>query len=526
MTRYLMVRGRATSLRMAMPPLETLTLGRAIANDIVIAEAGVADNHLEIYLDHGVGIRVNDADTARLLGDQESALPVGKTVDLEDGDRIRVGSVEVSFATVEDEARAAAPHVVTRRYLERCIEERDGAVARLRVTGAGSNLADTVTEHARPELVIAPLGAQQVGVFVPNATERHARDVLGPIVDHLYGLGAEVLIGVAHTDEGRRDKLLQIAETRTTRPSHTTPDKKKELITLDPAMRRVVELVDRVAASTTPVLILGETGVGKDLVAQIIHDKSDRAHGPFVRTSCVDLSDAFVEEASTNFLARAKGGTVHLDELAGLSARAQLSLGYLLDDAYGAALDVRVIASSNQDLAANVKKGTFRKDLYFRLNQITIDVPPLRDRAADIVPLAERFIAEAARGRATTPQLTDNAKSKLLGHRWPGNVRELKNAIERAVLLCTGETLEVDFFGAQIADAKTNPTAAPPLQEGERLSLKDEIAALEKRRILEALERYPTQRDAAAALEMPMRTFLNRLDAFGIPRARGGGGKK
>lgn len=524
MTRYLVVRGRTTSLRFAMPALETLTLGSDVANDVRIVERGVARNHLEIYLDHGVGIRVNDADTARLVGDAEEALATSTTVDLADGDRIRVGSVELSFQTVEDEARAGPPHVVTSAYLVRSTETRDGAVARLRVTSGPSALAQKVAEDARADLVVASIGPQQVGVFVPDATEREAREVLGPVVDGLYALGAEVLIGIAHTDEARGDDALKLAEGRTSRPTHTTPDRPKELVTLDPAMRRVVEMVDRVAASTTPVLILGETGVGKDLVAQIVHDRSDRAAGPFVRVNCVDLSDAFVEEASTNFLARAKGGTVHFDELAGLSSRAQLSLGYLLDDAYGASLDVRVIASSNQDLAATVKKGGFRKDLWFRLNQLTIEVPPLRDRAADIVPLAERFIAQASRSREAPPQLTDTAKSRLIGHRWPGNVRELKNAIERAMLLCRDDTLDLDVFETQIAGAETNPVAAPPLADGERLSLKDEIAALEKRRILEALERYPTQRDAAAALDMPMRTFLNRLDAFGIPRARGGGG--
>lgn len=526
MTRYLVARGLSTSLRFALPPLETLVLGRDAGCDIVIEEEGIAASHLEIYLDHGVGIRVNDADTARLVGEEESALEVGRTVDLEDGDRVRVGTVELSFTEVE-EASVAGAHFVPEAFLVRQVadESRSGTVVRLRVTGGPvEELDEKIAEKARAGLMIARMGSRELGMMLFDAGENDTRDAVAPMLDHLMDAGYEVLVGFAHTSEGR-DGLLDAAAKRKTRPTHVTPEREKKIVTRDPQMQKVVELVDTVAKSATPVLILGETGVGKDLVAQIIHQTSDRATGSFTRVSCVDLSDAFLEEAQNNFLARAKGGTVYLDELGGLSARAQLSLGYLLDDATH---DVRIIASSNQDLAANVKKGSFRKDLFFRLNRLTIEIPPLRERSADIVPLAEEFVRTSprARGRDEPPELSQNAKSKLIGYRWPGNVRELKNAIERAMLLCTGDVLDIDHLTTDIAGADTNPAAAPPLEVGERLSLRDEIAALEKRRILEALERYPTQRDAAAALDMPMRTFLNRLDAFGIPRARGGGGKK
>ncbi|CAN0584230.1 unnamed protein product, partial [Laminaria digitata] len=210
-------------------------------------------------------------------------------------------------------------------------------------------------------------------------------------------------------------------------------------------MEPVMRLVQQVSRTSAPVLILGETGTGKDVFAQLVHEGSDRATGPLVRVNCVDLPETFLDDASTNFLTDAAGGTAVLDQVEGLTERAQVTLGYLLEESRLRTHDVRFIATSNQDLARAVEQGSFRKDLYFRLNRVTLAVPPLRDRTQDILPLAEHFIADICTqtGRSR-PALTRAAAAQLEGYSWPGNLRELRNMLERAVLTVSGDTLGVE----------------------------------------------------------------------------------
>jgi transcriptional regulator with AAA-type ATPase domain len=536
--RYLLVRGRSTSLRMALPALGSLSIGSARSSDVRIRERGVDEEHATLFLDHGIGLRINAADCAHLelregREPREKPIEVGKTIDLELGERVRIGSVEVSFAGSEEVE--GHPRFVPQKYFEERLraaaisaERTSTAVVRLKIGGREDpeKLEEALRSRVRPHDVFTALAEREYAVLLSEVTEAQARTAVAAITDSLLERGAEVLSGLAQGGDGAPEDLLDIAGERMARPT-MGGDRPRSLLTSDPAMERVARLIERVARSSTHVLILGETGVGKDLIAQLIHDRSDRASGPFVRVNCVDLSDSFLEEASSNFLARAKGGTVHLDEIGGLSLRAQLSLGYLLDEAPSATHDVRFVASSNQDLMESVDAGTFRKDLFFRLNQLTIQVPPLRDRPLDVVPLAEQFIAGSKRSRP--PRLSEQAKAALTSYSWPGNVRELKNVVDRALLLTGGDVLGLEHLPSEIlGGGPIIERAAPAESEGspdKPKSLREEIEALEKKRILEALQKYPTQRDAAAALDMPMRTFLNRLDAFGIPRARGGGGK-
>ena len=302
------------------------------------------------------------------------------------------------------------------------------------------------------------------------------------------------------------------------------------------SMKRLYAMIDRVAPSELSVLLLGETGVGKEVVAEAIHLGSARAHGPFVRVNCAAIAESLVEselfghergaftgasQAKRGILEAADGGTVFLDEVGELSRAVQAKLLRVLEERevqrVGSleprAIDVRFVSATNRDLRAESEAGEFRSDLYFRLNGISLHVPPLRERREEIVPLAQRFARRVSRDDA--PRIAAATVTLLQRHDWPGNVRELRNAMERAAVLAGQSAIEPEHLPPEIAGSE----GAPPAGAG----LRDEMLDLERRRIVEALERCDgNQTKAAELLGMPRRTFVKRLDEHGIPRPRKG----
>ncbi len=313
-------------------------------------------------------------------------------------------------------------------------------------------------------------------------------------------------------------------------------------VVADPAMRRLYDLARRIAPGTISVLITGETGTGKELLAEFLHGASRRAAGPLVRINCAALADPLVEselfghEAGAftgaqrerrGFLESAHGGTVFLDEIAELTLSTQAKLLRVLEEGVvlrvggttPRPIDVRFIGATNRDLDAEVAAGRFRQDLYFRIGGALLAIPPLRDRLDEIEPIAHAFAADAARrlDRPALP-LSDAAIARLRAHPWPGNVRELRNVIERAVLIATADDTAIDarhLPASLAAPASTSSSEAAPA------SLGDELADLERQRILDALERCGgNQTRAAELLGMPRRTFVKRLTAYGVQRPR------
>lgn len=407
-----------------------------------------------------------------------------------------------------------------------------------------------VTLHLDPELEAdlqdADSGLIRRGTRTEVPLARGSRVRLAP-GDELR-LGSVVLTSVEEPAPAAGGGELAGGVTGPMAPLQATPAHAHGMLVRDPAMREVLRLVERLAESSSPVLVLGETGTGKDLIARMLHDRSSRAPSGFVRVSCADLEEGGRSEPSVVLLeaiGRAAGGTVLLDEVGALGRRAQLVLNGLIETA-----EARFVATSNHDLRAEVQRGAFRKDLYFRLSRLVVVVPPLAERSSEILPLAEHFLAvfTARLGRPEVPRLSAAAKAKLEAHGWPGNVRELAGVIERALFVTSAdvigaESLELGALGAEVeAGAGVDPGGAEPDEaglerpgeaaaRGERprskpgvtappLTLREEMAALERSRISEALERYQTQAEAAKALDIPLRTFLNRLDALGIPRPR------
>ena len=301
-----------------------------------------------------------------------------------------------------------------------------------------------------------------------------------------------------------------------------------------PAVERMREQIRRVAPSNGRVLITGENGAGKELAALAIHALSKRAAGPFVKLNCAAIPKDLLESelfgyekgAFTGAVATKKGrleladnGTLFLDEIGDLALEAQSKLLRALEtgeiERVGgtrtATVDVRLIAATNKDLAAAVKNGDFREDLYFRLNVLPVVVPPLRERKADVARLAQYFLARFTEAEGRAPMtLTDDARELLEEYHWPGNVREMRNLMERAVVLVSGDTLTA---------ADLNPWLESPPEEGEDAGLKGKVARSEIdsiRRALDSADWNVTQ--AAAGLGIDRTNLHRKMRKYGIAR--------
>ncbi|WP_437626122.1 sigma-54 interaction domain-containing protein [Sorangium sp. So ce1151] len=305
-------------------------------------------------------------------------------------------------------------------------------------------------------------------------------------------------------------------------------------LALDPEMRRLRDALETVAPTPLPVLILGETGTGKEVVAEWIAGMSGHARDRFVKVNCASLSESLVESelfghergAFTGAVAPREGlfeaaheGTLFLDEVGELSPRTQAKLLRTLE--YGEIVrvgstrprrvDVRVIAATHRDLEQMVRDGDFRQDLYFRLNAVTLRIPPLRARITEILPLAELFAARLARRlERPAPRLAPEATAALLAHTWPGNIRELRHVIERAVVMSKGGPILASHLMLEA-----------PRVHAEVAGIRGDVRSFERDRIVAALDQTrQNQTRAAELLGVSRRTLTNKLNAYGIARPR------
>jgi len=302
-----------------------------------------------------------------------------------------------------------------------------------------------------------------------------------------------------------------------------------------PAMQSVFSLIEKVAPARTTVLITGESGVGKELVARALHARSTRGEKPFVPVNCGAIPEGLIE---TELFGHAKGaftgaqaaklglfqaaqeGTLFLDEIGELPAALQVKLLRAIQERRirpvgenaDLEVDVRLVAATNRDLAAEVRSGRFREDLYYRLNVVQIRVPPLRERREDVLPLAEHFLKRfAAEHGRPLPRLSAAAMRRFDDHPFPGNVRELENLIERAVALSTGEEVTVDALPAALRRGSAPALAAEgPLPE--KFSLEAYLEGIERDLIDRALaDAHGVKKDAAALLGLTFRQFRHRV---------------
>jgi two-component system response regulator AtoC len=302
------------------------------------------------------------------------------------------------------------------------------------------------------------------------------------------------------------------------------------LVARDPAMLAVVEQIRKVAVTDATVLLLGESGVGKELLARAVHAQSPRKEHPFVAVNCAALSDTLLESelfghergaftgATSTHRGRfelADGGTLFLDEVAELRPELQVKLLRVLQEQrferVGGTrtidVDVRLVAATNRNIKAELAAGRFREDLYHRLAVFPVEVPPLRNRPADIVPLAEHLLESVAyRIGRTGVSLDDGAKEKLCAYDWPGNVRELTNVLERSIILAETSTISAaDLFGLDAADVGPADAAVldGTLQDVEREAIRRALVATAGHR-----------KKAAARLGIGLRTLYEKIKAY------------
>ena len=313
-----------------------------------------------------------------------------------------------------------------------------------------------------------------------------------------------------------------------------------ETVGRSPAFQELMATTGRIAAAArVPVLILGESGTGKEHIAQAIHRLSSRAAGPWVTVNCSALPEGLLEaemfghekgaftdarQARKGLLELADGGTLFLDEIGGLSLALQPKLLRAIEtqtfrrigSQKETQVDVRFVAATHRDPPAMVTQGSFRQDLYYRLNVGTIEVPPLRERAADIVALADFFLARfAPTVGCRVLHLSEVVQQALMAYRWPGNVRELRNVIERALILCNGESVQLSQLPREIS-ASVEAVLSPvqeALADNEGLLL----ATVEQRHIQRVLQLCRGNKTRAAdLLGISRLTLRNRLRAIGL----------
>jgi two-component system, NtrC family, response regulator HydG len=396
----------------------------------------------------------------------------------------------------------------------------------------GMGLLKAVRERDGDLPVIIATSATEIAAAVA-AMRAGASDYITKPVDF-----DELVLAITRAVQDRDVRIENENLRRQIRETHG--DGLKGLLGASPAMQKVYRLAKQVAPSRATVLITGESGTGKGELARAIHALSTRADKPFVAVHCASLAESLLESelfghergaftgAERKRVGRfeqAHGGTLFLDEIGEISAATQVKLLTVLQERRiervggneSLEVDVRILAATNRDLGAEVAAGRFREDLFYRLNVVGIEMPPLRQRAQDVLGLAEHFLRKfSEENQKSVSFLSDRAKTRIRAHRWPGNVRELENAIERAVVMCEGETIEEEHL--------PQLSATPLGLEG--ISVPGAtMAELERYAILKTLDANSgsTVR-AAEMLDISVRTIQYRLHEYGIVKDRRPGG--
>jgi transcriptional regulator with GAF, ATPase, and Fis domain len=566
----LLVIGVGSFQTYALPVEGELTIGRADNAYIRIEDAQVSRKHATLVISRS-GIRIRDLGSINGTRVREQRVEPGKTADLQPGDVIDIGNTMliVQYGATTVRPKHLWGHGVFEGRLEdECARaQREGAsfaVVRLHVDGDAAPAEEVLAVALRPGDPIASYGPGEYELLLSSVTPEQADELTRQLIAQLAQKGAHGRVGIAcFPRDGRTaEALVQKSGDAVRGRDLLAEDPATAAIVIeDGAMQRLHRLVERVAAGTISVLLLGETGVGKEVFAETIHRRSPRATKPFLRLNCAALAESLLESelfghergAFTGAVAQkdglletADGGTVFLDEIGELPLSTQVKLLRVIEErrvqrvggTRPREIDVRFIAATNRDLEGDVQRGRFRQDLFFRLNGISLMIPPLRDRVGEIEALGRAFIRQAwqaSGARSAEPTLEPAALELLERYSWPGNIRELRNVIERAVLLAAGgpitpSLLPTEKMGTMLVpspDSGKFPaitvyglTGSEAPRE-RKPNLKSEIEAFEKQRILDALERCGgNQTKAARRLGMSRRTLVSRLEEYGLPRPR------
>jgi DNA-binding NtrC family response regulator len=545
-----------------------LVIGRSEPADIVVDDRSLSRMHARFVLRDGL-VHVEDLGSTngvRLDGERES------TCVLDDADSVELGGVRVLVSGLGGVGEESPIGGFSRFRLALNGEiERARLFARpfclLALRHAGDDRAfpralspllrsvDVATSYTN-DLVLTVLPETSASAAAELARNIGARAGV-PLACALVAFPEDATDFEAMIERAVHGaRTAKLGSVTRVAPSERSNDSRAPLVASE-AMQRVYALVDRVARATLPVLVLGETGAGKELVSRAVHERSARKNGPFVAMNCASIPPNLIEsvlfghekgaftgatERRAGVFEQAHGGSVFLDEVGELAPSVQAALLRVLETKkvvrVGATreldVDVRVIAATHRDLSGMVAQGTFREDLMFRLDALSLRVPPLRDRVEEIVPLAERFLAHAEAQWGIAPKhLSEDAAAALRAYRWPGNVRQLKNVIERAAVVCSDHQITLDDLPAALTSPAELPAATEPaesarvplkertfgplLEHDANLPFTERVSAFEARLIREALAKTAgNQTKAAALLKIPRRTLTNKIHALGL----------
>ena len=454
-----------------LPDGVDVTFGRSRGATITVEHEKVSRMHARVR-------RTGDAIEIEDLGSRNGTRINGERIEaarrLASGDEIAIGPIHAVVGVTSGLKRASAIADAATGET-RLVAEVDRSVRYHRpltvgiVRCANDGIVDAIARSLRPMDLIAEDAGDDYLVILPELGRAEGAATLERLLDFARAAGVEARAGAAVCpDDGTTVETLigcVRAALRSGRSPSAAPESTTttEPLVLDPAMRRVYALVERIADTPMTVLILGETGVGKELVCEAIHRRSSRRDRALIKLNCAALPETLLESElfghergaftgadrrKPGYFEAADGGTLFLDEIGEMPLSLQAKLLRVLErkvitrvgGTTEVPTDARLIAATHRDLEADVRGGRFRQDLLFRIGGFTLVVPPLRDRAQEILPLAEHFARLTAheQGR-TVPALSEDARDALGGYTWPGNVRELKNAIERALVLA-GDT--------------------------------------------------------------------------------------
>jgi DNA-binding NtrC family response regulator len=550
-----------------LPSNGTLSIGRGEDANVRVVDALASRAHAQLHI--GETLEIEDLGSANgtRLGDQR--IPANVRVPLTPGDAVTIGTTVLVVQRGEPAFRPRRiwPHgYFETRLIETCAQTEKArgtfAVVRLHVEYGGSQrrCEELLVGALRPGDLLASYGPGEHEILLVDTDKEKADALTAQILDELRREAMPARAGVAFfPTDGTSPQALMSRACDLVRPPMSAARARTaggaSIVLENAGMRELYGLAERAARGTINVLIAGETGVGKEILAETVHRSSPRSAGPFICLNCAALSDTLLEselfghekgaftgavQPKLGLLEAASSGTLFLDEIGEMSLGLQAKVLRAIETKQvlrvGATkarpVDVRFVAATNRDLEEEIAAKRFREDLYFRLNGITLAIPPLRERTDEIPALAQLFLeAAAAQMGESPPRLAPEALAELLAYGWPGNIRELRNAMERALLLSsagliTVQDLPLDKMRRTTRSAVPPGERSPPAPSAEPAAASSKegamsMAEIEKQAILDALVRCSgNQTRAAELLGMPRRTFCKRLSEYSIPRPR------
>jgi two-component system, NtrC family, response regulator AtoC len=559
-----------------LTPGRSIVIGRIRPADVPIADMSLSRRHARFEL-------VNDEVWVEDLQSTNGSCVNGRRVErckVKPGDKIALGAVTVSvdvMTPVESQLQGLDSHDRFLSHLESEVTQArffGRKLALLMIRGTGEHVSSWLSRiraPLRPVDRVGLYGPSAVLVYLAAAGRDEAMELARAISrgqrrgELTLTCGAAIFPDTAASAE----ELIEVARMASQQTSPRAPvqcpqgaplleERDAQVVVHSPAMRALFETVQRLAHSAIPVLIYGETGTGKEVVARAIHDTGERRRKPLRCINCGAIPRELIESAlfghergaftgadkqAKGVFEEADGGTVLLDEIGELSQPAQAALLRVLEtkriSRVGSSkeieVDVRILAATHRDLDAMCEASTFRLDLLYRLNTMTLKIPPLRDRPEEILPLAEIFVEQANRANSSRVKgISPAAIALLRQYSWPGNVRELRNVIERAVLVARGEMIAVDDLTERLRmlgrGSSTNTSEIATLAReqivdeeqspsGEDLDFRDRVRMFEVELILDALRASDwNQTEAARRLRIPLRTLVHKIRVYDLRR--------